>query len=170
MFGTKWKSRGAMFSFLYRLSLLMAILSCIVPAFVLGERRMGEGDNLDVDLAMMSSSDSSVLSASSSGTAASRLDTTEAYRTNEGAGAGRKRREKRKTVTVDTSLGVVLGFEERYTNTFLGVPYAEPPLGTFRYRPPRPKEAWAPSVVKAYDFSNECLQSVYILVVNAPIP
>ena len=70
-----------------------------------------------------------------------------------------KSERERRTVSVDTPLGRVIGVTEKETHTFLGIPYAEPPLGPFRYRPPRQKKAWAPTSVKAFDFASECLQS-----------
>jgi carboxylesterase type B len=67
---------------------------------------------------------------------------------------------KKRAVSVDTPLGRIVGFDnDKYTNAFLGIPYAEPPVGNFRYRPPRPKESWAPNTVRAMSFSPECLQS-----------
>lgn len=138
--------------------ILTAAVSCIWPICGLSGERIGRvDDELDTDIIQSLST----THPSSAGSVLPHMDATDEYTGNDNSnrGGGKQRREKRKTVTVDTSLGVVMGFEERYTNTFLGVPYAEPPLGTYRYRPPRPKEAWAPSVVKAFDFSNECLQS-----------
>jgi carboxylesterase type B len=74
--------------------------------------------------------------------------------------ARRDNDRKKRTVSVDTQLGRIVGFDnDKYTNAFLGIPYAEPPVGNFRYRPPRPKESWAPNAVRATSFSPECLQS-----------
>jgi para-nitrobenzyl esterase len=52
---------------------------------------------------------------------------------------------------VDTTLGRVAGFEEDGVEFFLGVPYAEPPVGRLRFAPPRPKEPW-PGVLEATSF------------------
>ena len=68
-----------------------------------------------------------------------------------------KRRER--MISVDTPLGRVIGTHDQETVTFLGIPYAEPPLGAYRYRPPRQKEPWAPGAIKAFEFASECLQS-----------
>ena len=62
-------------------------------------------------------------------------------------------------VVVETALGSITGKREGAVNTFLGIPFAEPPTGTFRFRPPRPKRAWAPASYQAFSFSPECLQS-----------
>ena len=62
-------------------------------------------------------------------------------------------------VVVNTALGSITGKREGIVNTFLGIPFAEPPTGNFRFRPPRPKRAWAPASYQAFSFSPECLQS-----------
>ncbi len=45
---------------------------------------------------------------------------------------------------VTTSLGPVRGKLDHATgqHRFLGIPYAEPPVGALRFRPPRPKAPW----------------------------
>lgn len=60
---------------------------------------------------------------------------------------------------VDTVYGKVLGKREGEVNVFLGIPFAEPPLGRLRFRPPRPKRPWYPSIYQAIEFAPECLQS-----------
>jgi para-nitrobenzyl esterase len=44
---------------------------------------------------------------------------------------------------VETSLGWVSGFAENGVQTFLGIPYAAPPVGARRFRPPEPAQPWA---------------------------
>jgi para-nitrobenzyl esterase len=44
--------------------------------------------------------------------------------------------------TLETSTGCVLGAVTPTGQAFLGVPYAEPPVGPLRWRPPVPKAAW----------------------------
>lgn len=72
-------------------------------------------------------------------------------------------------IQVETSLGVVVGKRLGKQNVFLGIPYAEPPVGTLRFRPTVPKASWHPRQLLAREFSPECLQSelfspdVYIL-------
>ena len=63
------------------------------------------------------------------------------------------------TVLVETSLGKILGRKEGPVVSFLGIPYAEPPIGKFRFRPSEPKEPWAPIILKAMNYSADCLQS-----------
>lgn len=49
---------------------------------------------------------------------------------------------------VDTPLGRVRGRQEgvkgtdRLVNVFLGIPFAQPPLGTGRFSAPRPAQSW----------------------------
>jgi carboxylesterase type B len=61
---------------------------------------------------------------------------------------------------IKTSSGIING---KYNNTaqtvrgFIGVPYAEPPVGRLRWEPPRPKSP--PShPIDAFSFSNPCAQ------------
>ena len=63
------------------------------------------------------------------------------------------------TVVVNTPLGRIIGTREGKANAYLGVPFAEPPTGTHRFRPPRPVRPWAPSSYKAFNYSPDCLQS-----------
>jgi carboxylesterase type B len=63
------------------------------------------------------------------------------------------------TVIVQTTLGAVVGYKKGMVNYFLGIPFAEPPIGRNRFRPPRPKTPWYPSRLSAYNYSPECLQS-----------
>lgn len=69
--------------------------------------------------------------------------------------------------TVETSLGTVIGLTDGNIKTFLGVPYAEPPTGRFRFRPSRPKRPWYPSTYKAFSFSPECLYSTLYSITNS---
>lgn len=43
---------------------------------------------------------------------------------------------------VQTSYGMVQGVQEGTISSWKGIPYAQPPLGTRRFRPPQPPEAW----------------------------
>ena len=43
---------------------------------------------------------------------------------------------------IETSKGKLQGYEENQVNFFLGIPYAEAPLGDLRWHPPEPIESW----------------------------
>ena len=58
---------------------------------------------------------------------------------------------------VKTRQGVVEGKQEAAVRAFLGIPYAEPPVGELRWRPPVPAARWD-GVRKATDFGAHCLQ------------
>jgi carboxylesterase type B len=61
---------------------------------------------------------------------------------------------------IDTSLGKVLGRRKNKSlNVFLGIPFAEAPIGSLRFRPPRAKSPWYPEIYRALHFGAECLQS-----------
>lgn len=72
------------------------------------------------------------------------------------------------TVLVETKYGKVLGrtqhFSEqlsgdiRSVNTFLGIPFASPPVNRLRFRRPEPPAAWKPHVYNATFFRNVCQQ------------
>lgn len=65
---------------------------------------------------------------------------------------------------VQTALGKVVGARRSSVVEYLGIPYAEPPVGTLRFRPPVPKRPWQPSVLVTKSFSPECLQSALFFV------
>lgn len=72
------------------------------------------------------------------------------------------------TLLVETKYGKILGrtrhFPEqlngdiRYVNTFLGIPFASPPVNHLRFRPPEPPAAWKPHIYNATFFRNVCQQ------------
>lgn len=45
-------------------------------------------------------------------------------------------------VTIDTDAGMLRGFEHAGVTSFLGVPYAAPPVGELRFKPTRPLQPW----------------------------
>jgi para-nitrobenzyl esterase len=60
-------------------------------------------------------------------------------------------------MVVVTGSGPVRGSVQSTTVTFLGIPYAEPPTGDLRWRPPRPKARWQ-GVLDASQFGMHCPQ------------
>ena len=64
------------------------------------------------------------------------------------------------TVTVNTTLGPVEGtaLAPGECVSFYGVPYAAPPIGVNRFKPPQPATPWvAPRT--AFDVPDSCLQT-----------
>ena len=48
-------------------------------------------------------------------------------------------------------------------STFLGIPFAAPPVGELRFQPPKPATAWKPKVYKATQFGKVCIQQTGFL-------
>ena len=65
----------------------------------------------------------------------------------------------RTPVVVSTPLGDVEGLLRASDNieTFLGMPYAEPPVGPLRFMPAQTKTAWT-DTVDAHEYGHRCLQ------------
>src|SRR5690349_8025752 len=57
--------------------------------------------------------------------------------------------------------GKVQGDVDNGTRRFRGIPYAKPPTGDLRWKPPAPVEAWS-GVLMAADFKSECAQPAWI--------
>ncbi len=75
-----------------------------------------------------------------------------------------------KSVTVSTKYGDIEGLVASYPNAsgpfksvskFLGVPFASPPIGEFRLKPPQPPKEWKPDVRPAKKHGNVCWQGKY---------
>jgi len=60
-------------------------------------------------------------------------------------------------VVVETSAGRIRGTRERGVETFKGIPYAEPPLGELRFRPPRKPSPWT-GIRDATGYGNMAVQ------------
>src|SRR4029079_513682 len=58
--------------------------------------------------------------------------------------------------TINTTDGPVQGFVNNGVNTFLGIPYAAPPVGDLRWKPPQPPTHHAK--IDATEFANTCPQ------------
>lgn len=58
---------------------------------------------------------------------------------------------------VKTDTGMVEGKMEDGINTFLGIPFAAPPVGNLRWRPPAPAAKWT-EVRKTTEFGAHCMQ------------
>jgi para-nitrobenzyl esterase len=58
--------------------------------------------------------------------------------------------------TVNTTEGSVTGFVKNGVNTFLGIPYAAPPVGGLRWMEPQPPKPYA--LLDATEFRNTCPQ------------
>jgi len=61
-------------------------------------------------------------------------------------------------VKIDT--GCVEGTRLSGTRIFRGIPYASPPVGNLRWRPPQPHKPWV-STLNAANFRSTCFQSVW---------
>src|SRR5262249_5430570 len=57
--------------------------------------------------------------------------------------------------TINTENGFVKGIAAPGADEFLGIPYAAPPLGKLRWRPPQPHASW-PGVFAATQMGNFC--------------
>lgn len=60
--------------------------------------------------------------------------------------------------TVRTEIGPVRGTTDQGVSAYLGLPYAAPPVGPLRWRPPRPARPWS-RVRRADAFAPACLQT-----------
>jgi para-nitrobenzyl esterase len=60
-------------------------------------------------------------------------------------------------VRLQTPNGELLGYVDEQVEHYLGVPYAQPPTGNLRWRPPQPVEAWD-GTLDAQENSEICVQ------------
>lgn len=62
--------------------------------------------------------------------------------------------------TINTRLGNVRGIAEEGLQTFLGLPYAAPPVGELRWQSPQPAATWN-GTLDATEYPNRCYQTPY---------
>jgi para-nitrobenzyl esterase len=62
---------------------------------------------------------------------------------------------------VSTDAGKVQGVTDGAIVAFKGIPYAMPPVGQLRWRPPQPAQAWS-GVRSAQNYGNDCEQNRYL--------
>ncbi|HEY1900001.1 MAG TPA: carboxylesterase family protein [Steroidobacteraceae bacterium] len=70
------------------------------------------------------------------------------------------------TVTLKTPAGLLRGAQRDGMRTFLGVPYARPPVGELRWRVPQPLPPWS-GTRDALQFGAQCMQAQRA---GAPVP
>jgi para-nitrobenzyl esterase len=61
-------------------------------------------------------------------------------------------------LAVGTASGPVTGVSARGVDTWLGIPYAAPPVGALRWQPPRPTDSWTVPI-KANTLPSSCAQN-----------
>ena len=61
------------------------------------------------------------------------------------------------SLTVKTKTGKVMGKQDGTVRAFLGIPYAQPPVGPLRWKPPMPAAKWK-GVRQATEFGSHCMQ------------
>jgi para-nitrobenzyl esterase len=61
------------------------------------------------------------------------------------------------TQIVSTSAGEMRGFVQDSLNVYLGIPYAQPPTGSLRFKVPQPYAKWK-GIFNAYEFGSVCPQ------------
>lgn len=71
-------------------------------------------------------------------------------------------------VTTDIETGQVRGYRIPTSSggdldIFLGIPFAEPPLGNLRFAPPQEKKSWRGSVFNATTYGPACQQPLHFL-------
>jgi len=62
-----------------------------------------------------------------------------------------------KRIVIETELGKIEGYTENGLDIFKGIPYAEPPIGEFRFAPPQKKESWE-GILDATKFGPRAIQ------------
>jgi para-nitrobenzyl esterase len=68
--------------------------------------------------------------------------------------------------TVQTADGPVCGIVQNGVHEWLGIPYAAPPVGALRWRPPQPHAPWA-TTLQATAYGSQCTQPASL---GSPVP
>jgi para-nitrobenzyl esterase len=75
--------------------------------------------------------------------------------------------QKTMSAIVETKEGPVQGFVSNGVTEFLGVPYAEPPVGSLRWQPPKDKAPWT-ATRAAMEFAPICALTTTLGVFSGP--
>ena len=67
---------------------------------------------------------------------------------------------------IATEQGFVRGLETQSVDKFLGIPYAAPPVGDLRWKPPQPHASWS-GVLNATKFGSHCAQTARFVGVSS---
>ena len=67
---------------------------------------------------------------------------------------------------IATEQGFVRGLEAQSVDKFLGIPYAAPPVGDLRWKPPQPHASWS-GVLNATKFGSHCAQTARVVGVSS---
>ena len=72
-------------------------------------------------------------------------------------------------IIIDTESGKIAGFNQKINDdrmqVFLGIPYAEAPIGKLRFQPPKAKQQWN-ETIDAINWPNPCMQPDQSLQLN----
>ncbi|KAH9526117.1 hypothetical protein DERF_000229 [Dermatophagoides farinae] len=72
-------------------------------------------------------------------------------------------------IIIDTESGKIAGFNQKINDdrmqVFLGIPYAEAPIGKLRFQPPKAKQQWN-ETIDAVNWPNPCMQPDQSLQLN----
>ena len=67
---------------------------------------------------------------------------------------------------IATKQGFVRGLEAESVDIFLGIPYAAPPVGDLRWKPPQPHASWS-GILSATKFGSHCAQTARVVGVSS---
>ena len=74
-----------------------------------------------------------------------------------GCQAADMRTNDQKTSTIQTQSGKLTGLKENDLNVYRGIPFAAPPVGELRWKPPQSPSSWE-GTFAANEFGNACMQ------------